>query len=125
MILRLSLKVSFVARLSRNTIWHWRHQGVIRRWRHGSWIFPRNPEVAVKAGRILDSFARTRKGAKLRGDDFLISVEKKTGIGRAAAKHQTLPTQPRPPVCVRHEYKRSGASVSRKAVSSLNPTRIR
>jgi hypothetical protein len=49
-------------------------------WRHRSWIFPRDPRVAAKAGRILDLFARCYDAAALGPDEFVVSADEKTSI---------------------------------------------
>jgi hypothetical protein len=43
-----------VAEISGSTLWRWLGADALRPWRHLSWIFPRDPDFAAKAGRILD-----------------------------------------------------------------------
>jgi hypothetical protein len=43
---------------SASTIWCWLHEDAIKPWQTRSWIFPRDPAVAEKAGRVLDLYAR-------------------------------------------------------------------
>jgi len=43
-----------VARVSGTTLWRWLSGDAIRPWQHRSWIFPRYPDFARKAGHILD-----------------------------------------------------------------------
>src|SRR4051795_13445249 len=43
-----------VASISGSTLWRWLHEDAIRPWYHRSWIFPRDPDFAAKAGRVLD-----------------------------------------------------------------------
>ena len=43
-----------VASVSGSTLWRWLHQAAIRPWYHRRWIFPRDPDFAPKAGRVLD-----------------------------------------------------------------------
>ena len=64
-----------VATISDSTIWRWLHQDAIRPWYHRSWIFPRDPLFAVKAGRILDLYARAWHGRPLKQDEFVISAD--------------------------------------------------
>lgn len=47
-----------VASISGSTIWRWLHQDAIRPWYHRSWIFPRDPNSAAKANRVLDLYGR-------------------------------------------------------------------
>ena len=51
---------------SASTIWRWLHEDAIKPWQTRSWIFPRDPEFAAKAGRGLDLYARTFEGKRLR-----------------------------------------------------------
>ena len=46
-----------VASISGSTLWRWPHHDAIRPWYHRSWIFPRDPNFADKAGRVLDLYA--------------------------------------------------------------------
>jgi hypothetical protein len=41
-----------VAEISGATLWRWLSADALRPWRHRSWIFPRDPDFAAKAGRI-------------------------------------------------------------------------
>ena len=98
-----------VASVSGSTLWRWLHEDAIRPWYHRSWIFPRDPDFATKAGRILDLYARQWQGTPLKSDEFVISADEKTSIQARRRIHQTLPTQPKSPMRVEHEYKRCGA----------------
>ena len=98
-----------VARLSQTTLWRWLHQDAIRPWQHRCWIFPRDPEFAAKAGRILDLYQRQWEGQPLKDDEFVISADEKTSIQARRRIHATLPPQPGLPMKVEHEYKRMGA----------------
>jgi hypothetical protein len=53
------------------TIWRWLHQDAIKPWQHRSWIFPRDPKFAEKAGRILDLYERRWEGKPLQDNDFV------------------------------------------------------
>ncbi|HEY4086609.1 MAG TPA: hypothetical protein VGM43_11760 [Bryobacteraceae bacterium] len=97
-----------VASISGSTIWRWLHEDAIRPWRHRNWIFPRDPAFAVKAGRILDLYARCWNGAALKSDEYVISADEKTSIQARRRKH-TLAAAPHRPMLVEHEYDRCGA----------------
>mgnify|MGYP001241865190 CR=1 FL=1 len=43
-----------VTTISRTTISRWLAADAIKPWHHRSWIFPRDPDFATKAGRVLD-----------------------------------------------------------------------
>jgi hypothetical protein len=98
-----------VAQLSQTTVWRWLHQDAIRPWQHRCWIFPRDPQFATKAGRILDLYQRQWEGKPLRGDEFVISADEKTSIQARRRIHPTLPPQPGRAMKVEHEYERRGA----------------
>jgi hypothetical protein len=97
------------ASISDSTVWRWLNEDAIRPWRHRSWIFPRDPEFAVKAGRILDLYEGMWEGQPLREDEFVLSTDEKTSIQARARIHPTLPTRPGDAMKVEHEYKRCGA----------------
>ena len=97
------------ASLSDTTIWRWLNEDAIRPWQHRCWIFPRDPQFEAKAGRILDLYQRLWKGRKLSASEFVLSADEKTSIQARSRKHHSLPTQPRQPMKIEHEYKRLGA----------------
>jgi hypothetical protein len=49
-----------VAQVSGTTLWRWLSADALRPWQHRSWILPRDPDFAAKAGRILDLYAKLR-----------------------------------------------------------------
>jgi hypothetical protein len=98
-----------VATISDSTIWRWLHQDAIRPWYHRCWIFPRDPQFALKAGRILDLYAREWKGKPLKADEFVISADEKTSTQARRRIHPTTAPQPGRSMRVEHEYQRCGA----------------
>jgi hypothetical protein len=98
-----------VASISGSTIWRWLHHDAIRPWYHRSWIFPRDPDFADKAGRLLDLYAREWQGKALKDDEFVISADEKTSIQARRRKHLTRTCRPRAEMRVEHEYFRCGA----------------
>lgn len=98
-----------VATISDSTIWRWLNEDAIRPWQHRTWIFPRDPQFAVKAGRILDLYERVWKGSPLKKNEFVISADEKTSIQARKRRHCTYPPQPGIAMKVEHEYKRCGA----------------
>lgn len=97
------------ASISDTTVWRWLHEDAIRPWRYRSWVFPRDPLFAVKAGRILDLYERIWAGQPLQEDEFVLSADEKTSIQARARRHRTLPPQPGSVVKLEHEYTRCGA----------------
>jgi DDE superfamily endonuclease len=98
-----------VATLSDKTVWRWLSEDAIRPWQHRCWIFPRDPDFAVKAGRILDLYARRWQGKPLGRKDFVISTDEKTSIQARRRVHATLPPGGHRSMRVEHEYDRCGA----------------
>ena len=66
-----------VTEASASTIWRWLHTDAIKPWQTRSWIFPRDPAFAEKAGRVLDLYARTFEGKRLRPDEYVISADER------------------------------------------------
>lgn len=98
-----------MASISGSTLWRWLHEDALRPWYHRSWIFPRDPDFAVKAGRVLDLYARQWQGRALKDDEFVISADEKTSIQARRRKHVTQTCRPRSPMHLEHEYFRCGA----------------
>ena len=98
-----------VAHISDTTVWRWLHEDAIRPWQHRTWIFPRDPDFALKAGRILDLYAKRWEGKRLRPDEFVRSADEKTSIQARIRTHPTLPPRAHCAARVEHEYARGGA----------------
>jgi hypothetical protein len=98
-----------VASISDSTVWRWLNADAIRPWQHRCWIFPRDPQFALKAGRILDLYERRWHGQPLRADEFVLSTDEKTSIQARARCHPTLPPAPGMAMRFEHEYERCGA----------------
>jgi hypothetical protein len=98
-----------VAQISGTTLWRWLGEDALRPWRHRSWIFPRDPDFAAKAGRILDLYHRRWKGAPLGPRDYVLSADEKTSIQARKRKHPSLPPTSGRPTYIEHEYARCGA----------------
>jgi hypothetical protein len=95
--------------LSDTTIWRWLNEDAIRPWQHRCWIFPRDPDFAQKAGRLLDLYQRLWKGRKLGPDEFVLCADEKTSIQARLRKHKSLPPQPSRSMSIEHEYQRLGS----------------
>ena len=101
-------RAGIVAGISDKTVWRWLHEDAIRPWQHRCWIFPRDPDFRVKAGRILDLYEGHWNGIPLRDDEFVISTDEKTSIQARQRTHGSLPTAPRRAMRIEHEYARRG-----------------
>ena len=98
-----------VERISVSTVARWLATDALRPWRHRSWIFPRDPCFAEKAGVVLDLYDRHFGGRRLRPDEFVISADEKTSIQARHRCHATRPAGPARGMRVEHEYDRGGA----------------
>jgi hypothetical protein len=103
------LAQALVVEISGTTIWRWLSADAIRPWRVRSWLFPRDPAFAAKAGRILDLYERRWDGQPLGPTDYVLSADEKTSIQARVRCHPTQPPGPRTPMRLEHEYVRGGA----------------
>ncbi len=53
---RQAVERGIVAQVSGITVWRWLAQDAIRPWNYRSWILPRDPRFAERAGPILDLY---------------------------------------------------------------------
>ena len=102
-------RTGLVARISDSTVWRWLSEDAIKPWQHRCWIFPRDPDFAAKASRILDLYERVFVGKPLKDDEFVLSTDEKTSIQARARRHSSLPPRPGQAMRVEHEYRRCGA----------------
>lgn len=102
-------RTGLVATISNATVWRWLSEDAIRPWQHRCWIFPRDPDFATKAGRILDLYAGCWEGKSLRPNEFVICADEKTSIQARRRCHASAPPRPGRPMRVEHEYERRGA----------------
>jgi hypothetical protein len=106
---RAAVDQGIVASISGTQIWRWLSADAIKPWQHRSWIFPRDPDFAAKAGPILDLYQRRWDGKKLRPDEFVLSADEKTSIQARCRCHPTGPPTAGQAMRVEHEYQRKGA----------------
>jgi DDE superfamily endonuclease len=98
-----------VAEISGTTVWRWLSEDAIRPFYHRSWIFPRDPDFAHKAGRVLDLYEGRWEGEALGAQEYVISADEKTSIQARDRRHPTQPAGEERPVRVEHDYQRRGA----------------
>jgi transposase len=99
------LATGLVEEVSTTTLWRW----LAEPWQHRSWIFPRDPDFAAKAGVVLDLYDRSFQGQRLGADEYVISADEKTSIQARCRCHPTLPPGAARTMRVEHEYQRGGA----------------
>jgi transposase len=97
------------AEVSTATVRRWLAQDAIKPWQHRSWVFPRDPDFAAKATRVLDLYARVFQGQGLGSGEYVISADEKTSIQARCRCHPTLPPGRTRVMRVEHEYDRGGA----------------
>lgn len=102
------LAQGIVAEISGTTIWRWLSQDAIRPWSRRSWVFPRDPDFASKAVRVLDLYQRLWHDEPLTDDEFVLSADQKAGLQIRQRCHPTAAPQPRRAMRVEHEYRRLG-----------------
>ena len=93
---------------SASTLWRWLHDDAIKPWQTRSWIFPRDPAFAEKAGRVLDLYARLFEGKRLRPDEYVICADEKSQLQALGRRHETVPADPGRPALVEFDYLRGG-----------------
>ena len=98
-----------VEQISGVTVWRWLSQDAIKPWQHRSWIFPRDPRFADRAGPILDLYQGRWKGELLHPGDYVICADEKPSIQARKRIAKTLAAAPGEGLKVEHEYKRMGA----------------
>ena len=97
-----------VVSVSASTVRRWLAKDAIKPWQHRTWIFPRDPNFATKAARVLDLYQRLFDGHTLRADEYVISADEKPGVQARRRIHANLPAGPGRAMRVEHEYIRGG-----------------
>jgi hypothetical protein len=98
-----------VEAVSASTVRRWLATDVIKPWQYRSWLFPRDPDFATKAERVLDLYDRRWSGRKLEPGEYVISSDEKTSIQARCRCHPTLPPGKARMLRVNHDYERGGA----------------
>ena len=98
-----------VAVISAATVWRTLDKDAIRPWFHRSWVFPRDPDFAIKAARVLDLYARCFEGQALGEKELVICADEKTSVQARCRCHPTMPPGRARLMRVEHEYERGGA----------------
>src|SRR5215212_9502427 len=80
-----------VAEISGTTVWRWLCEDAIRPFYHRSWIFPRDPDFAEKASRVLDLYEGRWEDEALGEGEYVISADEKTSIQARCRRHASLP----------------------------------
>jgi hypothetical protein len=91
-----------------STVRRWLAEDAIKPWQYRSWIFPRDPDFATKAARVLDLYERVWEGEQLGPDDYVISADEKSQLQALARCHPSLMGAPGRAARVEFEYERHG-----------------
>jgi len=103
------LATGLIDDVSTTTLWRWLAEDPIKPWQHRSWIFPRDPDFAAKAGVVLDLYDRVFQAQQLEPDAYVVSADEKTSIQARCRCHPTLPPAAARAMRIEHEYERGGA----------------
>lgn len=95
-------------RVSASTVRRWLRADAIKPWQCRSWIFPRDPDFAAKAARVLDLYDRSWHGRELREDEYVISADEKSQLQALHRRHPDLPPAPGRIRRQEFEYRREG-----------------
>ncbi len=94
-----------VEQISGVTVWRWLSEDAIKPWQHRSWIFPRDPRFAERAGPILDLYQGRWEGELLHPGDYIVCADEKPSIQarkrffeQRLAGLEDLPRRGRPPI---------------------------
>ena len=101
-----------VSAISSSTVRRWLHADAIKPWRYRSWIFPRDPDFAAKAARVLDLYARSCDGVALGPRDYVISADEKSQLQALRRCHPGRPAGADQVAQVEFEYERGGTVAS-------------
>ena len=108
-IAREAVDSGIVASISGATVWRWLSADAIKPWQYRSWIFPRDPDFAQKAARVLDLYQGFWNGKQLRPNDYVISSDEKTSIQARNRKGLHTASGPGQNQRIEFEYQRAGA----------------
>jgi transposase len=97
-----------VTAVSASTVRRWLADDALKPWQHQSWIFPRDPHFALKAGRVLDLYQRTWDGERLGEEEYVLSADEKPGVQARMRVHLPLPPGPGRAMRAESEYARCG-----------------
>ncbi len=112
-----------VCSVSGTTVWRWLSEDAIRPWAWKTWVFPRDPDFAAKAARVLDLYERRWEGERLHPGDYVISTDEKTQLQALLRRHELVAPGPGRPGLIEHEYRRGGTLAYLAAMDVHDPRR--
>jgi hypothetical protein len=105
---REAIRRGIVCEISGTTVWRWLCEDAIRPWAWRSWVFPRDPDFARKAGRVLDLYERRFEARRLHPGEYVISADEKTQLQALLRRHEPIAPAPGRAGRFEHEYERLG-----------------
>jgi hypothetical protein len=112
-----------VCSISGTTVWRYLAADAIRPWAWRSWIFPRDPDFAEKAGRVLDLYERRWEGKRLHPGDYVISADEKSQLQALLGRHDPVAPGPGRAGLREFEYTRLGTMAYLAAMDVHDPQR--
>ena len=112
-----------VCSISGTTVWRYLAEDAIRPWAWRSWIFPRDPHFAEKAGRVLDLYERRWEGELLHPGDYVISADEKSQLQALLGRHDLIAPAAGRPGLREFEYTRLGTLAYLAALDVHDPQR--
>lgn len=112
-----------VCSISGTTVWRYLAEDAIRPWQWRSWIFPRDPNFAEKASRVLDLYERRWEGKRLHPGDYVISADEKSQLQALEGCHDPAAPGRGRPGLREFEYKRHGTLAYLAAMDVHDPKR--
>lgn len=104
---RIVVKEEGLAHLSHGSLARLLAEDVLKPWRYGYWLFPRDPDFVRKACVVLDLYAGFWEGQRLGPDEYLLSADEKT-IQVLKRCHPGLAAIPGYEQRIEFEYERLG-----------------
>lgn len=120
---RAAVERGIVCSISGTTVWRWLSADAIRPWAWRSWVFPRDPQFAAKAGRVLDLYERRFEGRRLHPGDYVICADEKTQLQALLRRHPLVAPGAGRRGLVEHEYRRRGTLAYLAAMDVHDPQR--
>jgi hypothetical protein len=120
---REAVQRGIVCSISGTTVWRYLAEDAIRPWAWRSWIFPRDPLFAEKAGRVLDLYERRWEGERLHPGDYVISADEKSQLQALLGRHDPVAPAPGRPGLREFEYTRLGTLAYLAALDVHDPGR--
>jgi DDE superfamily endonuclease len=118
-----AIERGIVCSISGTTVWRYLAEDAIRPWAWRSWIFPRDPQFATKAGRVLDLYERRWERKLLHPGDYVISADEKSQLQALLGRHEPVAPGPGRPGLQEFEYKRLGTLAYLAALDVHDPRR--